>query len=370
MKKRAIEIARAGAAGARRRLIKRRPRRADLPPGTLVHIGDKKTETTGLTLIDYDAHELQERTLNSVAECAARRDLDTVTWFNIDGLHEVEVIEQCGKLFGIHPLVLEDIVNTDQRPKVEDYDDYVFAVVKMLRWDETAKEVRTEQVSMVLGPHYLLTFQERPGDVFEPVRERIRNSKGRIRKKGPAYLAYALVSAVVDSYFAVLEKVGDEIEGLETKVLDAPSIEEQQRIYRLKREMILLRRSVWPLREAVGTLAKGESSQVDDDSATFFRDVYDHTIHVAETVEMFRDTLSGLLDLYLSSVSNRMNEVMKVLTIIATIFIPLTFVAGIYGMNFEHMPELKLEWGYAAVWVVMLIVGASMIVFFRRKKWL
>jgi magnesium transporter len=353
------------------RFVKRVSRKIGLSPGTLVHIGKKKIEKVRIRIIDYDEAQLQEKEAKTIEECFPFKDLPTVTWVNIDGLHDIKLMEKIGKHFGLHPLVLEDILNTDQRPKIEDFDDYIFVVLKMLYFDEDENEIRTEQVSIILGSNFVLSFQERVGDIFNPLRERIRNAKGRVRRMGSDYLAYTLLDAIVDNYFIVLEKLGEKIEGMEEELVSNPTPETLQSIHNLKREMIFLRKSVWPLREVVSRLERGESKLIKDSTGIYLRDVYDHTIQVIDTIETFRDMLSGMLDIYLSSVSNRMNQVMKVLTIIATIFIPLTFVAGIYGMNFEYMPELKWHWFYPkAFWVVMIGVAGVMLVYFRRKKWL
>ena len=351
-------------------LIKKRSKKRGLPPGTLVHIGEKKIEQVKIRVIDYDEAQLQEKEAKTIEECFPFRNLPTVTWVNIDGLHDIEVMEKIGKHFGLHPLALEDILNTDQRPKIEDFDDYIFVVLKMLCFDEDQEEVRAEQISIILGPNFVLSFQEKVGDIFDPLRERIRNAKGRVRKMGPDYLAYALMDAIVDNYFTVLEKLGEKIESMEEELVTNPTPETLQTMHNLKREMIFLRKSVWPLREVVSRLERGESKLIKDSTEIYLRDVYDHTIQVIDTIETFRDMLSGMLDIYLSSVSNRMNQVMKVLTIIATIFIPLTFIAGIYGMNFEFMPELRWRWAYFTVLFAMVIVGIAMVAYFRRKRWL
>jgi magnesium transporter len=341
-----------------------------LPPGTLVHIGERKVEKTRITILDYDAGQFQEEEVETAEECFPFKDKPTVTWINIDGIHEVEVIEKIGRHFNIHPLILEDILHTGQRPKMEDFEDYIFVVVKMLYYDDEAHEITSEQVSLILGSNFVISLQEREGDVFDPVRERIRKAKGRIRRLKADYLAYALIDTIVDHYFVVLEKIGERIEDMEEELITNPKPETLQNIHNLKRELIFLRKSVWPLREVISGLERGDSSLIDESTGIYFRDVYDHTISVADTVETFRDMVSGMLDTYLSSVSNKMNEVMKVLTIIATIFIPLTFVAGIYGMNFEFMPELKWHWGYFAALAVMVVVAIVMVIYFRRKTWL
>jgi len=356
----------------RKRLVKKTGKKVGSSPGTLIHVGERKMEQIGIRVIDYDAEQLDDHPLRpeELARCGDFLEPPTVTWINLDGIHQVEVIETIGKCFNLHPLVLEDILNTEHRPKVEDYGDYLFIVLKMLHFDPDAEDIRTEQVSLILGRNFVLTFQEREGDVFDGVRDRIRNHKGRIRNMKADYLAYALLDSIVDSYYGILEKIGDRIEALEEEVITAPSPSTQKSIHHYKREMILLRKAIWPLREVVGGLQRGDSTLVGQVTGVFLRDVYDHTIQVIDTVETLRDIITGLLDLYLSSLSNRMNEVMKVLTIIATIFIPLSFFAGIYGMNFEYMPELHWPWAYPALWLLMLIAAGGMLLLFRRKKWL
>jgi len=350
--------------------LRRKSRKAGLPPGTLVHVGEEKTAKVKITVIDYDESNLQEKEIVKIDECYPFKEKPTVTWINIDGVHDVDVIEKIGKNYGIHPLLLEDIVNTEQRPKIEDFEGYLFLVIKMLSFDEKQREIKIEQVSLVLGPNYVLSFQEREGDVFDPVRDRIRRAKGRIRKMGADYLAYALLDAIVDGYFLILERIGDRIEELEESLISQPDTKTLTAIHYLKREMIFLRRSVWPLREVISGMSRKESTLIKESTEIFLRDVYDHTIQVIDTIETYRDMVSGMLDTYLSSISNRMNEVMKVLTIFAAIFIPLTFVAGIYGMNFSYMPELGWKWGYFAALAIMAAICISMLIYFRNKKWL
>ena len=349
---------------------KRMSYKAGLPPGSLVHIGKRKVEKTRITIMDYDGEKFQEKEAQTIEECFPFKDKPTVTWVNIDGIHDMDIIEKIGKHFGIHPLVLEDIVNTRQRPKMEDFEKYIFLVVKMLTCEQDQHEISAEQVSMLLGPNFVISFQERLGDVFDQIRDRIRTSKGRIRKEGADYLAYALLDAIVDGYFIVLENLGERIEILEDSVIENPTTQTLQVINGLKREMILLRRSVWPLREVIGTLDRGGSALIHETTGTYLRDVYDHTIQVADTIDSYRDMIIGTRDTYLSSLSNRMNEIMKVLTIIATIFIPVTFIAGIYGMNFQFMPELGWRGSYFVVWGVMIGVAGVMIAYFKKKDWL
>jgi magnesium transporter len=353
------------------RFIKRHPKKAvGTSPGTLIHIGEKKTEETRITLIDFDEAHLQEQVIETIEEAFPLKDLPTVTWINIDGLHDVEIIEKIGASFNIHPLVLEDILNTGQRPKADEYEDAIFVVLKMLDYDKTAEQITSEQFSLVLGANFLISFQEVQGDVFKTVRERIRKPKTRIRKAGCDYLSYALIDAIVDHYFVILESLGNKVENLEMELLDDPTRDTLETIHSLKQEMIYMRKHIWPIREIINTLVKTESSLIREQTHVYLRDVYDHTIQVIDTIESYRDILAGMLDIYLSTVSNKMNEVMKVLTIIATIFIPVTFVAGIYGMNFKFMPELEWRWGYVMVWAIIVVVAGIMIGFFKKKEWL
>jgi magnesium transporter len=352
------------------KLIKKRSKKAGLPPGTLVHIGEKKADTPKITVMDYDEAHFQEKEIKTIEECFLFKDKPTVTWINIDGLHQVEILEKLGECYGLHPLVLEDILNTDQRPKMEDYGEYLYIVLRTLNYNDKSSEIESEQISLVLGPNFVFSFQEREGDTFNPIRDRIRNSKGRIRKMGADHLAYTLLDSIIDNYFIILEKLGEKIESLEEEVVTRPTPETLQTIHHLKREMIFLRKGVWPLREVISGLERGESSLIKESTRIYLRDVYDHTIQTIDTIETYRDMVSGMLDIYLSSISNRLNAVMKVLTIIATIFMPLTFLAGIYGMNFKYMPELEWRWGYPAIWFVMVGIGVFMLVYFRKKRWL
>jgi len=352
------------------RLTKQRSKKAGLPPGTLVHIGEKKAEEAKITILDYDQAHVEEREVETVQECFSFRDKPTVTWINIDGIHETKILEMLGECYGFHHLMLEDILNTDHRPKMEDFGDYLYVVLKMLYFDNDTHEIGSDQVSLILGSNFVISFQEREGEVFEAIRGRIRNGKGRIRKMGADYLAYSLIDAIVDQYFIILEKLGEEIELLEDQLVSRPTPATLQTLHDLKREMLLLRKSVWPLREAISGLERAGSPLIQQSTAIYLRDVYDHTVQVIDTIETFRDMLSGMLDIYLSSISNKMNEVMKVLTIIATLFMPLTFLAGIYGMNFRYMPELEAHWGYPAVLLLMLAVIILMLSYFKRKRWL
>lgn len=352
------------------KFFKKASKKAGMSPGTLVHVGEQKIETIKITLMNYDQARLEEKELERIEESFAYKDEPPVSWINIDGLHEVDLIQKMGTHFNVHPLTLEDIVNTGQRPKVEDFEDYIYLVFKMLKFEETTGHITSEQVSLIVGPHYVLSFQEAEGDVFSSVRQRIRQARGRIRSAGPDYLAYALIDAAVDHYFLILEKIGERIEHLEEQLHVQATPEILQAIYDLKRELIYFRKQVWPVREVLNAWQKTESALVQEANKIFLRDVYDHTIQVIDTIESFRDIISGVMDLYMSTVSNKMNEVMKVLTIIATIFIPLTFVAGIYGMNFKFMPELEWRWSYPLLWAFLFLIFSGMVVYFKRKKWL
>lgn len=351
-------------------LVKKKSKKVGLPPGSIVHIGNKRAEKTKITIVDYNEEQFQEKEVKTVKECCPYKEKPTITWINIDGVHEEKIIEELGKIYNFHPLILEDIVDTDQRPKIKDFGDYIFIILKMHYYDKENNEIKIEQVSLIFGKNYVISFQEREGDVFDSIRERIRNNIGRIRKARADYLIYALMDAIIDNYFTILEKLGEETEDLEAKVIKDPVPANLQIIYKLKSELIFLRKSVWPLREVISILEKGESVLIDKSTNIYLRDIYGHTIQVMDTVETLRDVISGTLDVYLSSVSNKMNEIMKVLTIIATIFIPLTFIAGVYGMNFQYMPELKWVWAYPLILSVMLIIGIVMVIFFKRRKWM
>ncbi len=347
----------------------KRSQKAGLPPGTLIHIGDESERETRISLVDYTATQFHEQITEKVEDTFPFRDSRSVTWINVDGLHDTANIEKIGKHFGLHPLIQEDIVNTEQRPKIEDFDSYIFIVLRMLSYDEKSRELKNEQVSLVLGDNFVISFQEDVGNVWNSLRERIRNNKGHIRKEGADYLAYALMDSIVDNYFSILEKAGEKIGDIEEELIAMPTRETLPAIYRLKREMLILRKAVWPLREVVNKLEHAENKLIQDNTRIYLRDIYDHTIQVIDTIENYRDMISTLVDVYLSSISNRLNEIMKVLTILSSIFIPLSFIAGIYGMNFAHMPELQWTWAYPVLLIFMLMLGLSMLAFFKWKKW-
>ncbi len=341
----------------------------DPDPDRLTHTATTRARPVTVTVIDYNGSRFDERTSARPGEIRTPAHPPTIAWVNVDGVHDVGTILTIGEAFGIHPLTLEDIANTHQRPKIEDHGDYLYVAVRMLS-PYGDGGFQSEQVSLVLGKSYVVSFQEEPGDVFERIRERLRTGAGRIRGEGADYLFYALLDAIVDGYFAVIEEFGERIETIEEEVVADPDRGTLQAIYALKRSLIALRRSVWPLRDVVSELERSESPLIHAPTLVYLRDVYDHTIEVAETVETYRDMMSGTLDVYLSSQSSRMNEIMKVLTIIATIFIPLTFIAGVYGMNFAQMPELRHPWGYPAALASMAAVAGTMLLYFRKKGWI
>lgn len=355
--------------GLRGRLV-RAGTPAGARPGSIVHVGRRKVENSALSVLHVRDGHLTEQVDTTVADCFDLISGEGTTWVDLHGLHDVDRLDRIGERLGIHPLVREDIANTGQRAKVEEYAGYLYIVVRQLQYDASTGQVDDEQVSIILTPQYVFTFQERPGDVFEPVRERLRQGRGTIRERGPDYLAYALIDSVVDHYFQVLEAVGDTVDELEQAVLEQEDPNIVRRIYALKREMLLVRRAVWPLREVMSQLTRVENSLIEDDTRVFLRDVHDHAVQVIDTAESLRDVLSSTMDLHLSMVSNRMNEVMKVLTIMSTIFIPLGFMAGLYGMNFAWMPELQWQWGYPTLLGTMALAVVGMLIFFRRRGWL
>lgn len=359
-----------GKKNRRQKSIKKIAHKISQSPGSLIYVGEKKTEKVTVLAIRYNAEKLEEKTLEIPCNYLANNNFKGVNWITISGSHDPGTVEAIGKEFGLHPLVMEDILDTFHRPKQEEVGNYIFLVLKMLSYNQETKDIHSEQVSIILGPHYVITFQEQEREIFEPVRQRIRKSHGRLRQMSADYLFYRLLDTIVDNYFLVLEGIGEEIETLEELLLENPTREHLPMIHKLKRDMISLRKVVWPLREVINGLIDNESPLIDEKTDPFLRDVYDHILQLIDTADLYREMISVLQELYLSGISNKMNEVMKVLTIIATIFIPLTFIVGIYGMNFEVMPELKWKYGYYFVWGVMVLVAGFLYFFFKRKKWL
>jgi len=341
------------------------------PPGSLVV--DPHAPLPIIRVIAYGSEAVHEELVEDVSRIGSYLGRQPVTWVNVDGLGDAAVIRKLGEIFGIHRLALEDIINSHQRAKVDQYDNHLFVVGRMV---EMADHVETEQLSLFLGKSYVLTFQERVGDAFDPVRERIRKAGGRVRNAGPDYLAYALIDAFIDNYFPVLEKYGERLESIEEDVLSRPEPVLVSRMHEVKRDLLTLRRAIWPLRETVNSLVREPSPFISDETRVYFRDCYDHTIQIIDLLENYRDVASGLMDIYLSSVSNRLNEIMKILTMFTAFFIPLSLIAGIYGMNFNtarspfNMPELNWYLGYPFVLGLMATVALGMVTFFRRKGWL
>ncbi|SDL55195.1 magnesium transporter [Catalinimonas alkaloidigena] len=354
--------------------LKKTVRKTGESPGTLTYVGRSKLKDVLLTFTEYGEESLLTKTWKTRKDFIRfnqRTEHAPISWLNVDGVHKPEVVASVGNTFHLHPLLQEDVVDTEQKPKIDYYDDTIFVVMKMAQFNREKSRLYFEHVSMVLGPGYVLSFQEeRDVDIFEPIRTRLQNASGQLRRSGPDFLFYALIDTIVDHYFAVLEQLGDRIEQLELNIIEETDEKATHELYSLKREMILLRRSVWPVREILSKLQRGSNTLLTPELQPFLRDVYDHTIQIIETIETYRDILSGLLDVYLSITSNRMNQIMKVLTIISTIFIPLTFIAGIYGMNFDHMPELHERWAYPAVWGVMIAISVALLIFFQKKRWL
>ncbi|HXV13104.1 MAG TPA: magnesium/cobalt transporter CorA [Candidatus Krumholzibacteria bacterium] len=350
------------------RLFKRHHAGKVLPPGTLVYDREPRVAQVSIQVMDYGPDACRVRQPKTIEDTFPLRDSTSTSWIDIEGLHDTELLNKFGAHFGLHPLVLEDILNTHQRPKLEEYENYLYVVLRMLAM-RNGDALHSEQVSIIVGRGFVATFQEIPGDVFDPVRKRIEQGGGRSRRMGSDYLAYALMDAIVDNYFALLEKTAETIEEVEQRVGDKPRPDDLAKIHELRREMVYLRRNVWPLREVVAALQRSESDLIHDETRVYFRDLHDHVVQVIESLENFRDVLASLQDLYVSGIGVRTNEVIRVLTIISTIFVPLTFLAGVYGMNFDVLPELRWPHGYLYFWIVSVIVVISLIVFLRRRGW-
>lgn len=357
----------------RHRHLQRRPKSTNAlnkAPGTVAYVGRKESSKITLEVIDYNKDNYERFIFDNVEPTFNFENQENITWINVDGLSNTTEIEKLGKYYDLHPLIIEDIVNTNQRPKIDEYQDYLYVVAKMLYHKENGI-LEHEHISFVIGKNYLITFQEADGDVFDAIRERLTNSKGRLRNNGPDYLMFALLDAIIDNYFIVIEEISDKIETLEEQLFVAqPSDDITFEIQELKRTVLRIRRAVFPLREVIGRLEKIDGNLIQEKTINYIRDLYDHIIQVSENIEIYREMTWGLMDMYMTTISNKMNEVMKVLTIMASIFIPLTFMAGIYGMNFEYMPELKWKYSYFVLWGLMIMVFLGMIYYFKRKKWL
>ncbi|WP_394753868.1 magnesium/cobalt transporter CorA [Crenothrix sp.] len=345
--------------------------KSGLPPGSLVHVGEVHDYPHSISLINYNGTHLEKRTIQSIEECLHYQNTDTITWVVINGLKDVSVIDAIGKHFNIHALVLEDILNTHQRPKLEEFNDYLFIVMKAVTLEDSTYSISYEQISLLLLSNFVFTFREKPDALFQPVIDRLNIPTSQLRNVGADYLTYVLIDAIVDEYFTMQDNLDELVETVEDELLVNPSTKTLATIQKIRRELIFLRRTMPPLRELLKALHRSsESPLLEERTRRYFGDVYDHVIRISESVESYRDLIASMLDIYLSSISNKMNETMKVLTVFASIFIPLTFIAGVYGMNFEYMPELKWRWGYPALWCVFVSVSVSLLIYFKRKKWL
>ena len=351
--------------------IRRKNKIPGLSPGTLMYTGTRKNEKISIEIFDYSTEHLIEKKNCTIEDAFVYKEKNSTTWINIEGLSDIDAIEKIGKYYEIHPLTLEDLLHMEQLPKIEVFENYIFTTLKMLTFNEAKREVESEQVGIIMGKNFVISFQEgKEGDVFDPLRERIRAGKGRLRSYGADYLNYALIDIIVDNYFIILEKIGEKVEDYEEKLLIQPEENLLKNIYGLKREIMFLRKTFIPIREIAAKMQHSGSELINERTLVFIRDLYDHSLQVIDMVETYRETVSGLVELYLSSLSNRMNQVMRILTTISTIFIPLTFIVGVYGMNFDFMPELHLHYGYYIIWGVMLAVGVGMYLYFKRKKWM
>jgi magnesium transporter len=348
----------------------KRKKKIGLPPGTLVYTGDKVEEKTNIKITDYDEDHFNIQEFGDIKIELTKYEKPMIRWIDVYGLAKVKIIEEIGNQFNLHPLVLEDILSQNQRPKLEDYGNYIFAVLKKLHWNKEEEDFEYEQISLILGENYVISFQERDTKLFNPIYERIQVPKGRVRFMQSDYLFYVLIDIIIDDYFVVLEKVGEEIENMEDLLIKNPEPGTLQLIYQLKRSSIELRKSIWPIREVINKLQREQSNLIRDELQIYLRDIYDHIFRISDMLENYRDIIFGMLDLYLSSVSNRMNDIMKVLTIISTVFIPLSFLAGFYGMNFLYMPEFSSPFGYPIIIIIMATVAIVMLYFFKRKKWI
>jgi len=350
--------------------LSKKKKKVGLPPGTLIYTGDKVTEKTKIKVTDYTADHFNLDEFEEIQMDLTKIEKPFVRWIDIYGLAQIKVIEEIGRQFNLHPLILEDILSPSQRPKLEDFGNYIFAVLKKLSWNQEKEDFEYEQISLILGENYVISFQERDTNLFNPIYDRIHVPKGKVRVMGADYLFYVLIDIIVDDYFIVIEKVGEDIENIEDILIKNPEPETLQSIYRLKRSSIELRKSIWPIREVVNKLQREQSNLIGDELQIYLRDIYEHIFRISDLLENYRDIIFGMLDMYLSSVSNRMNDIMKVLTIISTIFIPLSFLAGFYGMNFLHMPELTQPFAYPILIMIMVSIVLVMLYFFKRKKWI
>lgn len=350
--------------------VRKRAQKVGQPPGTAIYTGKKSTETK-VSVVQYSAHDFHEISGKNLDECAVEQKEGLITWINVTGLHDAALIKELANRYQLHPLTVEDILNIEQRPKVEEFDGYEFITLKMLTWQAKQKTFSAEQLSIVFNKQFILSFQENPTPIFDTIHERLRSSATqRLRQQGADYLVYRLIDCTVDYYFVVLEAIGDQIEKIEERIVSSPKPQITRALYRLKRQMMFLRKIIWPMRELISHLLQSDEVSISSFTRVYLRDLYDHVVQAIDTIETFRDMLSSMLDMYLSSLTNRMNEIMKTLTIIATIFIPITFIASLYGMNFVYMPELHWHYGYFGALGAMVIVAIVMLIYFRNRKWI
>lgn len=345
-------------------------KKVGLPPGSLVHIGEVHETEARITIIEYNKDTIEENAVESIEQILLCREKDTVTWVNIEGLGNIELVGAIGEHFNIHPLVLEDILNTHQRPKLEEYDDYLYCVLKGTSLAKNKFAVDYEQISILILSDFVFTFKEKQDELFEPVKRRLRTSKGHFRSQGADYLAYVILDTIVDSYFTLQDSLDEIVDSVEEELLTDPTQETLANIQGIKRELIFIRRSISPLREVLNAILRSESPLIQEKTLIYYRDISDHVLRISEAIESTRDMVAGLLDIYITTISNKMNEIMKVLTVFASIFIPLTFIAGIYGMNFEYMPELKWKWAYPTLWGTFIAIPVILLFYFKKKKWL
>ena len=349
-------------------LTRKRRSKPGLAPGTIVS-EESSAAKVKMTAISYSADELEEKETESVDECFEYMGKKVVTWIKVDGTQDAEMLRQIGEKFGLHPLALEDVINGGQRPKIEDFGDHIFITLKLPKKPDTTSSVGTEQVNIFLGPNFVITIHD-SSDSFDPVIQRLRENKGKIRKMKAGYLAYALIDLIIDQHFPIMEAIAEHIEGLEDELQENPAPDIVKEIRGIKRDLILIRSSIWPTREVINAMEREEPELISDEAKLFLRDVYDHTIQIADMVESYRDILSEMFNIYLSVKADNTNEVMKVLTIFAAIFIPLTFIAGIYGTNFDFVPELKWKYSYFVMIGLMIVITLAMLRFFRKRGWL
>ncbi len=345
--------------------------KSGLPPGTLIHIGEKHESKCKIAVTQYNADTLIKQEISSIAELKQFNNTEVITWVNVDGLSDIQIVEGIGQELNIHPLVLEDILSTHQRPKLEEYDNFLYLVIKGISINPGKNfDLQYEQISILLLAHYVITFKEKADDTFDPIYSHLQNPNGRLRQLGSDYLAYVILDTIVDEYFIVEDSLDEIIDPLENNILFNSNKEMLRTVQQIRRGLISMKRNISPLRELLAAIQRADTPLLQEKTLRYYGDVYDHVLRVTDALESYRERISAMHDIYLSSISNKLNETMKILTIFASIFIPLTFIAGVYGMNFEYMPELKWRWAYPALWVIFILIGAGLLIFFKKKKWM